>query len=44
MLATFLGQKLGIYAAGEPAGFVGAVIGAMLLLLIYRLVARGRTA
>jgi uncharacterized membrane protein YeaQ/YmgE (transglycosylase-associated protein family) len=44
MLATFLGQKLGLYAAGEAAGFIGAVLGAMLLLFIYRLVARRRTA
>ena len=39
--ATFLGQALGIYAAGQSAGFIGAVIGAMLVLFIYGLV-RGR--
>jgi uncharacterized membrane protein YeaQ/YmgE (transglycosylase-associated protein family) len=39
--ATFLGQALGIYAAGESAGFIGAVIGAMLVLFVYGLM-RGR--
>lgn len=36
LVATFLGQALGLYAADEPAGFVGAVIGAVILLLAYR--------
>ena len=35
---AYLGQALGLYQVGEPAGFIGAVIGAMLLLFIYRLV------
>ncbi|MBB3104295.1 GlsB/YeaQ/YmgE family stress response membrane protein [Azomonas macrocytogenes] len=35
LLATYGGQALGIYRAGEPAGFIGAVIGAVLLLLIF---------
>ena len=39
--ATFIGQAMGIYAAGQSAGFIGAVIGAMLVLFIYGLV-RGR--
>lgn len=39
--ATFLGQALGIYTAGQSAGFIGAVIGAMIVLFIYGLV-RGR--
>ena len=42
VVATFLGQAMGIYAAGQSAGFIGAVVGAILLLLIYHLV-RGRT-
>jgi uncharacterized membrane protein YeaQ/YmgE (transglycosylase-associated protein family) len=36
-LANFIGQKAGWYAPGEPAGFIAAVLGAMLLLLVYRL-------
>ena len=34
-LATFLGQALGLYDAGEGAGFIGAVVGAVLLLYLY---------
>lgn len=42
-LATWLGQALGWYAEGEAAGFIGAVIGAVIILAIYRLVlGRGR--
>jgi uncharacterized membrane protein YeaQ/YmgE (transglycosylase-associated protein family) len=35
VLATFIGQALGLYQAGSTAGFIGAVIGAILLLVIY---------
>ncbi len=35
LVATFLGQAIGWYQAGQPAGFIGAVIGAVILLLIY---------
>ena len=37
-MGAYIGQGLGLYQVGEPAGFIGAVLGAMLLLLIYRLV------
>jgi uncharacterized membrane protein YeaQ/YmgE (transglycosylase-associated protein family) len=40
--ATFLGQALGIYAAGQSAGFIGAVIGAMIVLFIYGLATKRR--
>ncbi|WP_079203948.1 GlsB/YeaQ/YmgE family stress response membrane protein [Pseudomonas sp. CC6-YY-74] len=33
--ATYGGQALGIYQAGQGAGFIGAVIGAIVLLIIY---------
>ena len=39
-VATFLGRALGLYGAGAGAGFIMSVIGAMLLLLIYRMVRR----
>jgi uncharacterized membrane protein YeaQ/YmgE (transglycosylase-associated protein family) len=44
LVATFLGRAAGWYAPGEPAGFVASLLGAILLLWIYRLVAtrRGR--
>jgi uncharacterized membrane protein YeaQ/YmgE (transglycosylase-associated protein family) len=34
-VATFLGQALGWYTAGEGAGFIGAIVGAIIVLLIY---------
>lgn len=33
-LGTYLGQALGIYYVGQPAGFIGAVIGAILILMM----------
>jgi uncharacterized membrane protein YeaQ/YmgE (transglycosylase-associated protein family) len=41
LVATFLGQAMGIYAAGQSAGFIGAVVGAILVLFVYNLI-RGR--
>ena len=41
-VASFLGQALGWYKAGEGAGFIGAVVGAIILLLIYGFVAGKR--
>jgi uncharacterized membrane protein YeaQ/YmgE (transglycosylase-associated protein family) len=35
---AYLGQLLGFYQVGQPAGFVGSVIGAIILLLIYRMI------
>ena len=43
-VATWLGQALGWYRAGEGAGFIGAVFGAVIILIIYRLIARRRSA
>jgi uncharacterized membrane protein YeaQ/YmgE (transglycosylase-associated protein family) len=40
-VARFVGQALGLYAEGEPAGFIASVLGAILLLLVYRLLRRG---
>ena len=39
--ATYGGQALGIYQAGQGAGFVGAVIGAVVLLVIYGAIKKG---
>ena len=41
-VASYLGQTMGWYRAGQPAGFIAAVIGAMLVLFVYRLVAGKR--
>ncbi|MHA6491894.1 GlsB/YeaQ/YmgE family stress response membrane protein [Pseudomonas borbori] len=40
LAATYGGQALGIYDAGEAAGFIGAVIGAIILLVLYGLVTK----
>jgi uncharacterized membrane protein YeaQ/YmgE (transglycosylase-associated protein family) len=37
LLGGWLGQALGFYEPGEPAGFIMAVVGAIILLLLYRL-------
>ena len=39
LVAGFLGQALGWYQAGEPAGFIASIIGAVILLFIYMKVA-----
>jgi uncharacterized membrane protein YeaQ/YmgE (transglycosylase-associated protein family) len=38
-VATYLGQAVGWYKAGESAGFLGAVVGAVILLFVYGLIA-----
>ena len=43
MLGGWLGRVLGFYRVGEAAGFIMSVIGAVLVLSIYRLVLPGRT-
>lgn len=42
MLAGFLGKTIGWYKEGEAAGFVAAIVGAFIILLVYRLVLRRR--
>jgi uncharacterized membrane protein YeaQ/YmgE (transglycosylase-associated protein family) len=37
-VATYLGQAVGWYRAGDGAGFIGAVVGAIVILAIYRMV------
>lgn len=41
-IASYLGQKIGWYEPGHPASFIGSIVGAMLLLLLYRLIAPKR--
>jgi uncharacterized membrane protein YeaQ/YmgE (transglycosylase-associated protein family) len=38
ILATYLGRFLGWYQEGQAAGFIMSVVGAILLLFIYRLI------
>jgi uncharacterized membrane protein YeaQ/YmgE (transglycosylase-associated protein family) len=44
LVGGFVGRALGIYREGDPVGFVMAVLGAIILLVIYRFVARPRAA
>ena len=37
VLASFIGQKMGWYAPGQAAGFFGALIGAIVILLVVSL-------
>lgn len=43
MLGTFLGRAVGWYQPGEGAGLIAAIVGAVLLLFLYRAM-RGRGA
>lgn len=38
LLGGWLGRALGFYAYGEPAGLIMSIIGAMIVLFIYRLI------
>ena len=40
LAATYLGQAMGWYTAGQGAGFIASVIGAIVLLIIWGLVAK----
>ena len=42
VVATFLGRAMGLYGANESAGFIASVIGAIIVLFVYHLVAGRR--
>jgi len=42
LIATFLGQAMGWYREGEGAGLIGAVVGAVIILLIWGVIAGRR--
>ena len=44
LLATYGGQALGYYAAGERAGFIAATLGAIAILFVYGMVRKGGNA
>jgi uncharacterized membrane protein YeaQ/YmgE (transglycosylase-associated protein family) len=39
-VATYLGQAIGWYGPGQGVGFIGAVVGAVIVLAVYHLIAR----
>ena len=42
IVASYLGQALGWYAPGEGAGLIGAVVGAMVVLFVWGVIAKRR--
>jgi uncharacterized membrane protein YeaQ/YmgE (transglycosylase-associated protein family) len=43
-VATFLGQALGWYRADEGAGFIGAIVGAVIVLAVWGFMSSRRTS
>ena len=43
-LGTFIGRALGMYHSGQAAGFIMSIVGAIILLVLYRLIFRRSTA
>lgn len=41
-VAGLIGRALGWYREGEPVGFIASVVGAIVLLIIYRLITKNR--
>lgn len=42
LLGAFLGRATGMYAEGQPAGWIMSIIGAIILLALYRVVSGNR--
>jgi uncharacterized membrane protein YeaQ/YmgE (transglycosylase-associated protein family) len=42
VVASYLGQALGFYGPGEGAGIIGAIIGAVVVLVVWSMVAKNR--
>ena len=42
LLAGFIGKSIGWYEQGEAAGFIAAIVGAFIILFIYRMIMRRR--
>jgi uncharacterized membrane protein YeaQ/YmgE (transglycosylase-associated protein family) len=43
-VASYLGQAIGWYAPGEGAGLIGAVVGAVIVLVIWGMISKNRAA
>jgi uncharacterized membrane protein YeaQ/YmgE (transglycosylase-associated protein family) len=42
LLAGFVGNRIGWYNQGQAGGFIAAVLGALVILILYRLLVRRR--
>ena len=42
VVATYLGQAIGLYDSNDNAGFLGAIVGAVIVLIIWRQIAKPR--
>ena len=42
LVGGFLGRAIGLYQEGQPAGFVMSIVGALVLLFVYRMFTRAR--
>jgi uncharacterized membrane protein YeaQ/YmgE (transglycosylase-associated protein family) len=42
-IATYLGQAIGWYGPNDQAGFIGAIVGAVIILLVWGAVVRKRS-
>lgn len=40
LIGGFLGQTLGLYAPGQPAGVIMSILGAVVLLFLYRMMTK----
>ena len=40
VVAGYLGQAMGLYTEGQPAGFIMSLVGALVVLFLYRMVTR----
>jgi uncharacterized membrane protein YeaQ/YmgE (transglycosylase-associated protein family) len=41
-VASYVGQALGLYSPGQGAGFLGAIVGAVLILVVWGFIERRR--
>ena len=44
VISTYLGRFIGWYQAGESAGFIAAIVGAIIVLVVYRLIKKKSSA
>ena len=42
-VASYLGQAVGMYQAGQGAGFIGAIVGAVIVLWIWGMLTKNKT-